>query len=116
MAWAIACPRPAPNAIVRCRHSTCPDGKAPIGRTGSAARSAPDATADGLVVYEKGKIVFRMKPALGRLPRPQHHQETGAPAPLRGSGLPLNERRASSPAQASHNIRPLPWPPIDLEM
>jgi TonB family protein len=39
------------------------EGKAPTGRTGSAARSATGSSADGLVVYDQGKIVFRMEPA-----------------------------------------------------
>ncbi len=37
--------------------------KQPTGSSGSTARSAPDANAGGLVVYDKGKVVFRTKPA-----------------------------------------------------
>jgi len=36
--------------------------KQPIGSSSSTARSAPDANAGGLVVYDKGKVVFRIKP------------------------------------------------------
>jgi TonB family protein len=37
--------------------------KQPTGGSGSTVRSAPDANAGDLVVYEKGKVVFRIKPA-----------------------------------------------------
>jgi TonB family protein len=53
---------PLPVASIR----PVSDGKAPTARTGSSARSATDSKADGLVVYEQGKLVFRMKPAARR--------------------------------------------------
>jgi TonB family protein len=37
--------------------------KQPTGSSGSAAKPAPDSNAGGLVVYDKGKVVFRIKPA-----------------------------------------------------
>jgi len=53
---------PLPVASIR----PVSDGKAPTARTGLSARSATDSKADGLVVYEQGKLVFRMKPAARR--------------------------------------------------
>jgi TonB family protein len=55
------------------------DGKAPTGRNGAAARSASDSKADGLVVYEQGKIVFRMKPAARRSAPSSEPSGTHAP-------------------------------------
>jgi TonB family protein len=37
--------------------------KQPTGGSGPAAKPAPDSNAGGLVVYEKGKVVFRVKPS-----------------------------------------------------
>jgi len=42
--------------------------KQPTGGSGSAAKSAPDSNAGGLVVYEKGKVVFRVKPSAPKTP------------------------------------------------
>ena len=42
--------------------------KQSTGGSGATARSAPDANAGGLVVYEKGKVVFRIKPAAPKPP------------------------------------------------
>jgi len=50
--------------------------KQPTGVSGSAAKPAPDANAGGLVVYEKGKVVFRVKPAMPKTPG-QSSETTG---------------------------------------
>jgi TonB family protein len=50
--------------------------KQPTGGSGSTVRSAPDANAGGLVVYEKGKVVFRIKPAAPNTPG-QSSEESG---------------------------------------
>jgi len=42
--------------------------KQPTGVSGSAAKPAPDANAGGLVVYEKGKVVFRVMPSAPKTP------------------------------------------------
>ena len=52
-----------PLAVAAASTRPVSDRKAPTGRTRSTARSAPDSNTDGLVVYEQGKVVFRMKPA-----------------------------------------------------
>ena len=44
--------------------------KQPTGGSGPTAKTAPDANAGGLVVYEKGKVVFRVKPAAPRTSGP----------------------------------------------
>ncbi len=50
--------------------------KQPTGGSSSTVRSAPDANAGGLVVYEKGKVVFRIKPAAPNTPG-QSSEESG---------------------------------------
>ena len=55
-------PLPAADSVKPPTPQVAP-GKQPAGGSGSSARSAPDANAGGLVVYEQGKVVFRMKPA-----------------------------------------------------
>jgi TonB family protein len=42
--------------------------KQPTESSGSAAKPAPDSNAGGLVVYDKGKVVFRIKPAAPKIP------------------------------------------------
>ena len=56
-----------------------PDGKLATGKTGPAARSASDSKPDGLVVYEQGKVVFRMKPAAKQSNPPSEPVGTNTP-------------------------------------
>jgi TonB family protein len=58
------------------------DRKAPTGGTVSAARSAPNSSTDGLVVYEQGKVVFRMKPVARQTARSPEPSGDRAPDAL----------------------------------
>ncbi len=57
-------PLPLPAAdVVKTSTPQAPHAKQPTGSSSSTTRSAPPANAGGLVVYDHGKVVFRMKAA-----------------------------------------------------
>jgi TonB family protein len=73
-------PLPAADSARKTTPQVAP-GKPPTGGAGSTARSAPDANAGGLVVYEQGRVVFRMKPAGPRTNAPPSSEASGDATP-----------------------------------
>ena len=73
-----------------------------ISKPGETARSAAAPASDELVVYEKGKVIFRMKPTRAKPGRPQHPPAN--PVATRQSSDAIIEASSTTKVAPPHSV------------